>query len=144
MKYEMIEDGTHEQDGKQYGKGDVIESREPLDQLYPQRFKRAGAGAAATVKAEPPSAGEGHEEGPTGKGPVQSPAQTPAKTQEESTLGEDVTEEFDSAAKAGLKVYRDGRHYKVAEDDAVNTQVDDGELTSKAKVEAFVKDYSKG
>jgi hypothetical protein len=57
--------------------------------------------------------------------------------------GEDVTDKFDKAPAAGLKVYHQGRQYHVVEANDPDTPLHEDEFTRKDQVEDFIDDYSK-
>lgn len=115
--------GTHNEAGQLYKSGDVVESNERLDQIFPDKFEAV----AATVQAA-------HE--PT----AQEQAEALAKKEEESDgKGRDVTADFVGAAEKGLQVYTANGWYRVYEDGAEAPLQESG--MRQADVGKFIETY---
>lgn len=134
--------GPHEQDGKVYKSGDIIETDRPLDEMFPLKFdelpdpewdKRKETRrkpAIATPKTKKRDKVDAETEDVT-------PSKESASTSSE--YGEDVSDQFEGAAKAELQVFVKHNWYTVVdpEDGTVLTET----RIRKNQVPAFLDKY---
>jgi hypothetical protein len=129
-KYKLIA-GRLQTGGKTYSKGDVVELSEDV-------FRKHGRGKLEKVEegfAAPQQA--------AAKPARTATKDTAAASQEsvESSFGDDVTDEFEGAADAGLKVFgHNGWYHVVAADDPETPLNEKGMRRDVA--ESFVKEQS--
>jgi len=114
MKFRLVEGAAeHVEGGVVYKAGDVIESALPLDELFVGKFVRLEE--KAYVQNDPVEV-------------VASP------------LGEDVTQDFPEAAKAGLRVFQRGRWYSLADSDAPDREI--ARAGSRAEMVTWVERFA--
>lgn len=156
--------GTSKGRGKVYKTGEIIETDLELDELFGKnKFKRLKAVAAAVEEVDEDDDEEAEAPKPKKKAKAKPKKPDPVEEDEdddeeeadkakdeqteserltaiESSLGENVTSDFDDAIDAGLIVLKEGREYRVAEADEPDTAlVSEVPLTSKDKVHEFIK-----
>lgn len=100
MLFELISKGEHlHSDGKTYTKGQVIETEQPLDKLFANKFKRLDKDEEKEyTRPEIPLAEEG------GEKTTSSPPSSSTK-RKRSPFGKHISSQFDNTAEAGVKVY---------------------------------------
>lgn len=107
--------GAHEVDGKTYKPGDLIETEHDLEKAFPHKFRRTERPPAAinqtAVIDDDNSDGE--------DGVV------------ESSLGENVTEDWPEAAVAGLLVLKKGSRFYVVDAEEPDESLTEKSLTKK-------------
>jgi hypothetical protein len=91
--------------------------------------------AEAEAEREAPKARGGKPRGKAKKG-----SHAKAKAEEDQSLGDEVTRDFDKAGEKDLRVFHDGRHYHVAGKDAPEKALNDEPLT-KRDLEKFLNSY---
>jgi hypothetical protein len=84
--------GNHRENGRQYEKGDIVESRLDLDIAFPLKFDRV-------------------ETDPAARAPTTGPPATESTTGDPS--GNDVTQDYPAAIDAGFTVRQSGSWFKV-------------------------------
>jgi hypothetical protein len=137
---------------KTYETGDIIESDIDLAARFLNKFEKLPDAPSEIVPEQMP---KGNETPPSRRSPkaptshvTLPPTTTRAKdtkekTEEEESLGEDVSDKFPETKDMGLKVFKEGRHYFVAKADAPTEPLngEDNELTTKEHVQEFLEDY---
>lgn len=152
MAYFLLEGGKHqEREGKDlvnYKSGDVLKSNVALDKQFEGKFRKATndeirASKRAKIKAEEEKVRALEEEekleAKLSKQAVDDDDDEDID-EEENELGEDVTDEFDGAEAAGLKVFKTGRHYNIAKADAPDRAVRNGKEVTKKDARAYVQE----
>lgn len=129
---------------KTYSKGDIIESKQPLDKLFAMKLnaewkfeqvedvKAAKSPNIPTVKRSPSDTVEGSSE--------QLPFTTSTAVISDE-IGDDMTDEFPRAEKLSLKVFFNGSRYTVVDpkdDKPVHTE----KFVKPKDVNMFLKQYS--
>lgn len=110
MKFQVLR-GVHYEDGQMFEAGSVVPSREPLDKLFPNKFKKVSDAEAESMAG----------------GRTFSPVRPPV-----AELGDDVTDEFSAAKEIGLSVWHKGRDYVVTKEDG--TRAYEHRITSTDQV----------
>ena len=119
-RYEIIVGRHVGEDGKRYGKGEpngmIVETTIDMVKMFPNKFTKLMPKGSDTEKV--------------------------IDDDNEKTESEDVTAKFDDAVKAGLEVRKVGKLYVVTDPkDEEAGNLDEGALTSQAKVKTFLADY---
>ena len=165
MSHFKVVAGSHTEDGETYRKGQVFESENPLDEMFANKvvhatepevkaFKKqeaakkakppgqvdniedieadnANARAIREAKAARAAAGEDEEEGEEGEG-----------GDVLSTLGNDVTSDFDGADKVGVKVYKKGKLFSIAKEDDPDRAVRNGKSLTRGQARAYIEEHT--
>jgi len=142
--------GSHAQPGDdgevviyEASEGRIIESKNDLVKMFPNKFKKVDLGSliqtADTPEKEKTPVQKAAEEGAKDVMPPEKP-----KKKKEKYLGEDCTSKFPSVEEQALKVfYAKGKGYFITEDDDPFVALNKDNL-KKEEVDFFVKDYLKG
>lgn len=122
------------------GKDTIVESDKPLDAMFVNCFEPLDDAPAFVPGAAPPiqldDAGE-----VVGRADEPAPEDEIPVPEAGEDLGDDVTEDFDGAEEADLKVFKKGRQYHVAGADRPGEALNDEEFTTKGQVKDFLKKY---
>lgn len=135
-KYKLI-GGTHSHGGKTWKKGDTLELTE--EQAKKLRGKLAlveGAGNGGGEFQAPKQPAKGAKASPSTKDAAagQGKEGQADANFDASELGEEVTQDFDGATDAGLRVFKNGGWYHV-------TKTDGGEAAGRAMREAEAREF---
>ena len=133
MKYKLLV-GSHWHQGSLHLQGAVLETDEPLDDIFPGRFDKVSniikKVASENKEVTPPP--------PPAATPPPPPAAPPPKPKR-SPQGKAVDGLFDFSPKeTGLHVFRRGSRYYVYDADDLETSLNDKGL-AKSKVLAFIE-----
>lgn len=141
-RYRLL-NGRHAQ-GKQedgsaiiHEKGAVIESKIDLEKLFKNKFERV----QDEVQARPNEKLQVDEELPQASSTVSELIKTEEVPEEASKLGEDVSEQFETATGKDLVVLKDGRKYFVARKDDKDVSLNEEAMTTKQAVIEFIENY---
>jgi len=154
MRFKLLTGQHTNEDGTRvYNPGDTIEAGldskgDPVDlcERFLNKFEKL---PDEPEEAVPESAPKSAKASAKGKKSTSAATETASKGRgtkeeketEEEPLGEDVTDKFPKAPEAGLKVYKEGRHYFVADEDDEAKSINAKELTSIEQVNSFIDDY---
>jgi hypothetical protein len=154
--------GAHEEGGKTYAPGDIVESPVDLAATFPHKFERAsaiqpvdatadvplqvrevlapptdGPATSPVVDADSPADDTDAADGPaTGPAAPAGPADASVLAAIKSKLGSNVTAEFSTAVANGYLVLRRGTKYRVAD-----SAEPDNALSGKGKTRAAVVEW---
>lgn len=160
--------GSHkEDDGKIYRKGEVFQSEHPLDEMFANKFAEATESEVKTFKAakaqkkgKPPGSVPNIEdvEADTAnaraareyrekveKGEIDEDEEAQAEEEDGdvvSTLGNDVSDDFEGADKVGVKVFKKGKTYSVAKEDSPGKAVRNGKDLTRGQVKAYIEEHT--
>ena len=141
MKYKVIH-GSHGHAKKVYERGEVFESFDPLETMFPGKFEIVGAGAPVAVPAETMPNTPSRQLKPrqqaveVAKPAVESPNQPSLSSGPE---GQDVTKRFPRAAEESYRVYHlDDGTYNIYDDEDLSRPVNAAPV-AKAQVNAVIK-----
>ena len=121
-KYKLLH-GRHQGPGVRnqpstYEKGDVVESKEPLHELFANKFKKVKDGTPVTcanpgedLKGKVPKADKGDVDETKADYDDNNLAEKPATGE----LGVEVTDAFAGAKESNMLVFKDGKKYNVTE-----------------------------
>ena len=129
MKYRVIE-GSHDQYGKIYSKGDVLDVDMDLIAMFPNKFEKASKEVPIT---KAPAA-------PTDIIPMvpQKNPPAPLQKEEKTNRGKDVTEKFPDAVDMDFKVFIKNRKHYVYDVDDMAKPIN-SEPLKKGEVKAFIE-----
>jgi len=118
--------GNHDEDGTVYSKGQVVETPRDLDKMFVNKFERLGKASKDKKKKK-------------GKRKPKIKVAVP-KVSALAGRGKDVTSQFASVEKEGLKVFKRGAYYHVYDgsDEAPSLAALNESALKKAGVEEFV------
>ena len=134
--------GKHvELDGKEYGPGDTIETDRDLKKLMPEKFELVHEIYAPDVSVleKPVIPGPDTSEVDDDLIPSDSTSEVENSEPEVSEHGTDVTDQFEDAKTAELKVYKKGPWYSIVDPD--NDQVLSEKKLRQNKVAEFLAQY---
>lgn len=142
MRFRMNDKvGGHNEAGRDYQAGDILESSRPLDKIWPHKFVRIDD---AKMDSKP-FAGEG------GSSPIlvkemddaqgEAAPETSSLLEVESELGENVTADYPAAADAGLLVLRKGPWHYVAAAETPDAAENEKGLKRDALVEFLANEF---
>jgi len=143
MRFKLI-GGNHQQDGKTYKTGDIVESKHDLAKAFKGQFERIYEQESAKSAQSSPPLSEGRgKNGSTSSPPSpngEGGAGAGGDGSKPSEFGDDVTEQFPDAVKAELKVYATkGGWFTVVDPDG-NKALSEKKLRQDA-VPEFLKQY---
>jgi len=150
-RYKVLEGRHTDSNGKDYQKGEIIESTKDLMKIFQNKFVLVSGDPAADISVKIPA--------PAPILPVKIPIAAalpnvkipaplpvpiapvaPVAPEAGSPLGTDITDRFPAAIKAQLKVFRKGKDYFVTEVSDIAEALNDTPL-NKIQVDEFVKAY---
>lgn len=111
---ETLPDGTK----KVYGKGEEFDSRHDLVAVFgPEKFDKLSDAAPTPASPDGPEAAA-----------------------DDTDRGDEVTDQFDNAPAAGVRVFKRGRVYSVYNEGDMTSPTNEDEFTRKGDVEAYIDD----
>lgn len=144
---------------KELKRGDIVETDKPLDKMFPNVWVPVGAAPVTNAVLDAQAA---NTQQPTGavinlgpdepgkepnanltdaeKPPLEARGPEAGKSDEKQDFGEDLTDHFEAAESADLRVFKKGKKYFVLDADG-KSPLNEDDLTSKAKVEDFLDEY---
>lgn len=124
-KYEVAK-GKHIHEGITYTEGDVIESDKPLDRIWQNKFVKVGTKDKKQLKLLKKKQRKNED----------------VDTDDEDTLGENVTDQFPAAARVDCLVFKKDGKFVVADADEPDTPIHDGTLDDKKELDKFLTSRS--
>lgn len=140
MKF-RLNGADHQQGGRVYTRGEIIESKADLVAMFGKKFERVHEEPTAPVvvpAALPPLAPQAAIDAATDAGAAGIAA--PPAGAVPSPLGDDVTAEFANAADKGLLVFKKGKNFLVAKATAPAEAICDEPL-NKTEAKAFIAEH---